>query len=94
MVDEEGEVEASIAPDLPEIASFISFRYLKGANVGVDELGCPSSLRKEHRVSLLVSPWPAEVIFAVGHVHTSAWVVLEALGLPGLLANPSSFLET
>lgn len=62
----EAEVEASIAPELPETADSVSFLYLKRANAGVEELGRPNSLRKEQRVSLLVSPWPAEVIFVIG----------------------------
>lgn len=69
MADKEAEVEALIAPDLLEIADFVSFRYLKGANAGANELGRPCSLRKEQRVSPLV-------IFVVGQVQVSAWVEL------------------
>ena len=61
--EEEGKVEAT---GNPELANFKSFRYLKGAKAGADELGRPSSLRKEHNVSPFVSPWPSEVIFVVG----------------------------
>ena len=39
VAEEEGKVEASIAPSILEIADFESFRYLKGAKVGADELG-------------------------------------------------------
>lgn len=54
------------------------------ANAWVEELGRPSSLRKEQKVSPLVSPWPAEVIFVMGQVQASAWVKLEGLDLPDL----------
>ncbi|XXG77117.1 hypothetical protein AAC387_Pa08g1341 [Persea americana] len=78
---EDGKVEA---PGNPEIADFESFRNLKGAKAGADELGRPSSLRKERKASPFVSLWPAVVIFAMGQVHASAWVELEALDLPDL----------